>query len=225
MSAAAVLERDPIYETDFIKEMIRQMRALDSYGTYDGQPGEKLLDPLIMTKERKAQILIVGDPDEETIACVKAFYNAIAVLIENECGQMAVPMVHLSHEGFGRALITVGKLVVSDRTLRDVLRKPAEDEDRRRQDPRGRPGNHRRASGRGGDVAMSEDELRELEKEVKKLKRIASEWAGQMHDLVEERLPAAYEEIPGLAQSTFDACQAWADANARLAKLNSMQPS
>ncbi|MDP3033061.1 MAG: DUF269 domain-containing protein, partial [Rhodocyclaceae bacterium] len=104
MSTPAVLERDPIYETDFIKEMIRQMRALDSYGTYDGQPGEKLLAPLIMTKERKAQIPIVGDPDEETIACVKAFYNAIAVLIEKECGQMAVPLVHLSHEGFGRAL-------------------------------------------------------------------------------------------------------------------------
>ena len=63
---------------------------------------------------------------------------------------------------------------------------------------------------------MSEDELRELEKEVKKLKRIASEWAGQMHDLVEERLPAAYAEIPGLAQSTFDACRDWAEANARL---------
>ena len=122
MNTATVLERDPIYETDFIKEMMRQMRALDSYGTYDGQPGEKLLEPLIMTKERKAQIPIVGDPDEETIACVKAFYNANAVLIEKECGQMAVPLVHLSHEGFGRALITVGKLVVSDRTLRDVHR-------------------------------------------------------------------------------------------------------
>jgi hypothetical protein len=72
---------------------------------------------------------------------------------------------------------------------------------------------------------MTDDELKELEKEVKKLKRIASEWAGQMHDLVEERLPAAYAEIPGLAQSTFDACKAWADANERLAKLNSMQPS
>jgi len=66
---------------------------------------------------------------------------------------------------------------------------------------------------------MSEDELRELEKEVKKLKRIASEWAGQMHDLVEERLPAAYEEIPALAQSTFDACRAWADAHTRLTTL------
>lgn len=69
---------------------------------------------------------------------------------------------------------------------------------------------------------MSPEELKDLEKEVKKLKRIASEWAGQLHDLVEDRLPAGYAEIPGIAQSTYDACKAWADAQA---KLNSMQPS
>ena len=63
---------------------------------------------------------------------------------------------------------------------------------------------------------MSTEEIAALDKEVKKLKRIASEWASQMHDLVEDRLPAAYQEIPGIAQSTFEACQAWADANARL---------
>ena len=64
---------------------------------------------------------------------------------------------------------------------------------------------------------MDAEEFRILDKEVKKLKRIASEWASQMHDLVEDRLPAAYEEIPGIAQSTYDACKSWADANARLA--------
>ncbi|MEW5890260.1 MAG: CCE_0567 family metalloprotein [Pseudomonadota bacterium] len=69
---------------------------------------------------------------------------------------------------------------------------------------------------------MSEGELKELEKEVKKLKRIASEWAGRLHDLVEDRLPADYQKLPALAQSTFDACRAWAEANAR---LNSMQSS
>lgn len=63
---------------------------------------------------------------------------------------------------------------------------------------------------------MTDEELHNLDKEVKKLKRIASEWASQMHDLVEDRLPAAYQDIPGIAQSTFDACKAWADANARL---------
>ena len=63
---------------------------------------------------------------------------------------------------------------------------------------------------------MTEDELKALDKEVKKRKRVASEWASQMHDLVEERLPAAYREIPAIAQSTYDACQAWAEANAKL---------
>ena len=63
---------------------------------------------------------------------------------------------------------------------------------------------------------MNADELKNLDKDVKKLKRIAGEWAAKMHDLVEERLPAAYEEIPGVAQATYDACKSWADANTRL---------
>lgn len=65
---------------------------------------------------------------------------------------------------------------------------------------------------------MTEEELKTLDKEVKRLKRIASEWASQLHDLVEDKLPAGYKEIPGIAQSTYDACQAWAEANARLAE-------
>lgn len=124
MNAIAVpaFAGDPILGTDFIKEMLRQMRALDSYGQYDGQPVERVLAPLVLTKARKAEIPLLGDPDEITVAFVKAFYNAIAVLIEKECGLMAVSLIHLSHEGFGRVLITVGKLVVLDRTLRDVHR-------------------------------------------------------------------------------------------------------
>ena len=63
---------------------------------------------------------------------------------------------------------------------------------------------------------MDVDELKALEKDVKRLKRIAGEWAARMHDLVEERLPAAYDEIPALSQATYAACKSWADANARL---------
>jgi hypothetical protein len=63
---------------------------------------------------------------------------------------------------------------------------------------------------------MNEEELKALEKEVKKRKRIASEWASQLHDLVEDRLPAAYEEIHDIAQSTYDACKEWKDASERL---------
>lgn len=120
--APLVLEDDPVLGTDFAVEMVRQMRAVDTYGTYDNWPVAKILEPFILTKERKREIPVVGDPDEITMARVKAFYNAISALIEKECRLMAVPMINLSHEGFGRAIITTGKLVVLDRTLRDIHR-------------------------------------------------------------------------------------------------------
>lgn len=113
---------DPVLESDFAREMVRQMRAIDTYGTYDSWPVARILKPFILTKEMRREIPVIGDPDEVTMSRVSAFYNAVAATIEARCGLMAVPMVHLSHEGFGRALITVGKLVVMDRTLRDVHR-------------------------------------------------------------------------------------------------------
>ncbi|MGD9171343.1 MAG: CCE_0567 family metalloprotein [Candidatus Thiodiazotropha sp.] len=61
---------------------------------------------------------------------------------------------------------------------------------------------------------MSPEELKALNKAVKRAKRIATEKAGELHDLVEDRLPAAYEEIPAMAQATYDACLAWAEADA-----------
>jgi probable nitrogen fixation protein len=113
---------DPVLGTDFDVEMVRQLRAIDAYGTYDTWPPEQILAPFILTKEQKREIPVVGDPDEIVLSRVKAFYNAIAAMIEKECGLMAVPTINLTHEGFGRGLITVGKLVVMDRTLRDVHR-------------------------------------------------------------------------------------------------------
>ncbi|MES9812518.1 MAG: CCE_0567 family metalloprotein [Candidatus Thiodiazotropha sp.] len=61
---------------------------------------------------------------------------------------------------------------------------------------------------------MTPEELKAMLKATKKAKRIASEKAGELHDLVEDRLPAAYEDIPAVAQATYDACQAWAEAEA-----------
>ena len=122
LTLAAETADDPIYQTDFIVEMLRQTRALDNYGQWDGKTPQQILDAYVLTKERKREIPVIGDPDDQIISRVKSFHNAIAVLIEKECGLMAVPFVQLTHEGFGRALIVVGKLVVMDRTLRDVHR-------------------------------------------------------------------------------------------------------
>lgn len=117
-----ITEDDPILASDFMQEMVRQMRALDIYGTYEEWSDAKVIDPFILTKERRREIPIIGDPDEITLSRVKCLYNAISSLIEKRTGKMAVPVVNITHEGFGRVLITVGKLVVLDRSLRDVHR-------------------------------------------------------------------------------------------------------
>jgi probable nitrogen fixation protein len=122
MNQAVAVEQDELMSTDFIKEMVKQMRAIDSYGTYDGWPAERILAPYVVTKEQRRAIPVIGDPDDIMLSRIRAFYNAISSLVEKECGMMAVPILNISHEGFGRAVITVGKLVVMDKTLRDVHR-------------------------------------------------------------------------------------------------------
>lgn len=120
--AAVVTEDAAALQFPFVRQMVVQLRAMDSYGTYDTWSDARVLDPLVLTKERRRQIPIVGDPDETTMSRVKAYYNALAQLIEKETGIIAVPFINLSHEGFGRTLILVGKLVALDKTLRDVHR-------------------------------------------------------------------------------------------------------
>jgi len=120
--ALAIEASDPYMTSEIVVEMLKQLRALDTYDTYEGWSEEKIIDPIIMTKERKREIPIVGDPDEITMARVKAYYNSIASLVEKKSGLMAVPVINLTHEGFGRAFVMVGKLIVVDKTLRDVHR-------------------------------------------------------------------------------------------------------
>lgn len=120
--ALAVETGDPYMASEIVVEMLKQLRAIDTYDSYEGWSNEKIIDPLVLTKERKRQISIVGDPDEITLARIKAYYNSIAALIEKKTGLMAVPVINISHEGFGRAFVMVGKLIAVDKVLRDVHR-------------------------------------------------------------------------------------------------------
>lgn len=122
MATLVVAEDDANLNSEIVLDLIKQLRAIDTYDTYEGWSAARIVDPIVLTKERKREIPIVGDPDGLTVARLKAYYNSLASLIEKRTGLMAAPIVHLSHEGFGRALIMVGKLIVVDKILRDVHR-------------------------------------------------------------------------------------------------------
>ncbi len=117
-----VEENDINLGNDFVRDILKQLRALDSYDTYEGWSEAKIVDPMILTKERKREIPVIGDPDEITLSRVKAYYNSLSSMIEKKSGLMAVPLISISHEGFGRALVMVGKLIVVNKVLRDVHR-------------------------------------------------------------------------------------------------------
>jgi len=61
---------------------------------------------------------------------------------------------------------------------------------------------------------MNAEELKVLKKQASKAKRIATEKAGVLHDLVEDSLPAGYENLPAIADECYAACQVWEKANA-----------
>lgn len=106
----------------FVQQLIKQLRAQDTHGAWDGKTDLQLLRPYILTAEERRALPILGDPDPEILWRLDIFYNAIAVAIERETGQMVSPMMKMSHEGFGRMVLLAGRLVVVNKQLRDVHR-------------------------------------------------------------------------------------------------------
>ena len=115
-------ETATLLDTPFLKELVKQWRAQDTHGAWEGKSDMQLLKPFIHTAEERRALPIIGDPDPDTLWHLEIFYNAVAVAIERETGQMVSPMMKMSHEGFGRMVLIAGRLVVVNKQLRDVHR-------------------------------------------------------------------------------------------------------
>ena len=62
-------------------------------------------------------------------------------------------------------------------------------------------------------------DLKELEREVNKLKFKAGQKASELHDLVEDRLLSEFENLIPFAEETYQACKAWSEKNKELQQL------
>jgi len=113
---------EALLQDPFIRELIKQIRAQDTHGTWEGKSDSTLLEPYILTAEQRRALPMMGDPDPDTLWRLDLFHNAIGLSIERATGCMVSPMMKMSHEGFGRAVLTAGRLIVVNRHLRDVHR-------------------------------------------------------------------------------------------------------
>ncbi len=108
--------------TPYMKALIRLMRAQDTHGAWDGKSDAEILKDFVVTREQRRLMPIIADPDPDVVWRVEIFHTAIGLAIEAETGVVASPMMKMSHEGFGRVLLTAGKLVVLSRHMRDINR-------------------------------------------------------------------------------------------------------
>jgi probable nitrogen fixation protein len=115
------IQTDP-WQSSFVKELIKQWRAQDTHGAWEGKDNAALLAPYIISKEQRREMPIIGDPDPETLWRLELFYNAVGLAVERETGIMVSPMMKMHHEGFGKMMLTAGRLVVVNKHLRDVHR-------------------------------------------------------------------------------------------------------
>lgn len=106
----------------FVVELIKQYRAQDMHGAWEGKSDVELLAPYILDAEARRALPLLGDPDPETLWRIELFYNAIALSIERATGVMVSPMMKMHHEGFGRMVLIAGRLVVVNKQLRDTHR-------------------------------------------------------------------------------------------------------
>lgn len=203
--------------TVFVQELVKQWRAQDAHGAWEGKTDEMLLEPYIITKEQRREMPIIGDPDPETLWRLELFYNAVGLSIERRTGVMVSPMLKMHHEGFGRLVLTAGRLIIINKQLRDVHRfgfgsmeKLAEE------------GEKLVAAGvdminQFPEVAKYGymEDLDALKAKVKKLNQQATALKMDLHDLSED-LPTGWERIMEVAQKTYDAHAALAEARRAL---------
>lgn len=109
-------------DSPFMRELVKQWRAQDTHGAWEGKSDADLIAPYIVTAEQRREMPIIGDPDPEILWRLELFYNAVGLSIERRTKVMVTPMMKMSHEGFGRLVLLAGRLVAVNRQLRDVHR-------------------------------------------------------------------------------------------------------
>ncbi|MBI3444743.1 MAG: NifX-associated nitrogen fixation protein [Magnetospirillum sp.] len=109
-------------DNTFIKSLLMFIRAHDQSSAWDSMPDEEVLAPYILSKEQRREIPLFGDPDPDILWRVEQYFNAIAMAIETRSGRAVAPIMKIHHEGWGRMILTAGKLVAVNSYMRELHR-------------------------------------------------------------------------------------------------------
>ncbi|MEZ5888932.1 MAG: NifX-associated nitrogen fixation protein [Xanthobacteraceae bacterium] len=108
--------------TPFVQALVRLVRSHDTFGAYAKRSDARMLADYIVTKEQRRAAAAQCGADPDLVWRIEQYYGAIGLMIEQETGLIASPMLKIYDEGFGRVILITGKLVVLTKHLRDAQR-------------------------------------------------------------------------------------------------------
>lgn len=110
------------FATPFVQALVRLVRAQDTFGVFGKRPDAQMLAGFIVTKEQRRAAAALCKADPDLLWRIEQYYGAIGLVVEQETGLVVSPMLNIHQEGFGRVILTAGKLVVLSKHLRDAQR-------------------------------------------------------------------------------------------------------
>jgi len=98
-----------------------KIRSHDAYGVWKKIDDDTIISRhFVVTKEDKKKIDVYGRMPEDTKAKMRLFYEAVAQNAEWQSGKMAICVLDINSEGFGRALVVYEDVILVSKVHRNA---------------------------------------------------------------------------------------------------------
>lgn len=112
-------DRTDMHHDPFLNTLVSILRAEDAQGAWEKHSDAEILADFLVPGDGETP---VSRAEHELVLRLERFYRAVGLRIEQCTGHMSTPVVEMCSDGFGRVILTTGRLVVFSRSLHDLQR-------------------------------------------------------------------------------------------------------
>jgi len=106
---------------NFMETLNAKLRSHDAYGVWKKLDDETVISRhFVLSKEDKKKIDVYGRMPDDVVAKIRVFYEAVAQTVEWQTGKMAITVLDINTEGFGRALVVYEDAILCQKVHRNA---------------------------------------------------------------------------------------------------------
>ncbi len=120
MAGMSLSQRTGWEVSGFTDTLVKKMRAFDTYGSWKKLDDTQVLSRYVKSREDRKKIDTSGTVDIQTVWQIRMFYEAVAMLTEQNIGKLCYAALDLGYEGFGRSFVIYEDYILCCDTLRNA---------------------------------------------------------------------------------------------------------